>query len=82
MRGERPKVLPKRLQLHASLPAIYSQERARLIDKQVTAEPTRESSLAREPAASKRVAVETSAALQMPGPYAGVKNWARYLARN
>ena len=72
MRGERPKVLKARARLHASLPALYSQERARLIDKHVT----------EEPAAPKRIAVETSAELQKPGPYAGVKNWARYLARN
>jgi hypothetical protein len=72
MRGERPKVLPTRLQLHAALPALYSQERARLIDERVTA-----------PAAvpTQRTA-EVRAVFQRPGPYAGVKNWARYLARN
>ena len=67
-RGERPKVLPAVLQLHASLPAMYSQERARLIDERVTKK--------REP-----TVVERKTLLQ-PGPYAGIKNWARYLARN
>jgi hypothetical protein len=70
MRGERPKVLKARAQLHAALPALYSQERARLIDKRVTE--------AHEP---KALEVERKALLR-PGPYAGVKNWARYLARN
>jgi hypothetical protein len=76
MRGERPKVLPTRLQLHAALPALYSQERARLIDKHVTDVP------AVVQPVPERTAVETSAALRRPGPYAGVRNWARYLARN